>query len=123
MRLWRFVALLALVQTFVAVAMTILPNAEGTAGGFAYAAMYVGPALLVSVAVQSSQRGWQLVAAWVSLVLSVFYVAVVVGNWSGYSTAQQAFAIGVNVPTVALYLAVFRAVVLRRREATPAGSG
>lgn len=116
MDLWRFVALLAVMHTVVAIAMTIVPNPEGVGGVLGYAAMYVGPAVLVAAAVSSREPGRQLAAGWASLVLAVFYLVVVVANWSGYSAQQQAFAIGVNTPSVALYLAVFWGTVLARRE-------
>jgi hypothetical protein len=106
-------AWLAAAQVLVGVGVSLLPNPEGWVGGIFYAGMYALPLLLMAVALRSSRRPWHIVAGWGALLLAVFYSLVVVGNWSGYSAAQAAFALALTAPTVLVDLLVFWATILR----------
>jgi hypothetical protein len=103
---------LAAVHVLIGVGMAVVGNSEGRVGGFLFALMYALPLALIALALRSSKRRRRATAGWAALLLSVFYSAVVAGNWSGYSTPQAIFMVGVTAPTVAVTLAGFWATVL-----------
>ena len=115
MGVWRIVALLGTVHACVALAIAVVSNPEGVGGALAYAVLYAGPAVLIALGLRSSRRGLQLAAGWAGLLVATGYVAVVLGNWSGYNGSQEALAVGVNLPTVAVYVAAFWVAVQHRR--------
>jgi hypothetical protein len=123
-RLSWFALALAAAHVLVGMAMTFAGNTEGPFGGVLYAAFYAIPLLLIALALRSVRQGWHTTAGWAALVLAVFYVAVVLGNRSGYSTQAATFAVMVTVPTAVLDLAIFWAGILRRprrsKTSTPA---
>lgn len=105
---------LAAVQVAVGIGVSVVGNAEGWVGGILYALLYALPLLLIALALRSSRSSLHTAAGWAALVLAAFYSLVVIGNWSGYSSQMAIFAVCITVPTVALDLVIFWAIVLHR---------
>lgn len=105
---------LAGVQVLVGALLAFTPNLEGWAGGILFALFYAVPTALIALSLRSGSRWVSTLGAWVALLLAVFFVAIPIGNWSGYSPVQATFAVSVTIPVAVFNLAAFWAVVLRR---------
>ena len=103
---------LAVAHVAVGVGMVVVGNEEGVGGAFLYMALFAVPLVLIGLGLRSSEARWRSTAGWVALVLAAYYVFVVIGNWSGYTGSEAALALGASLPTSALELLIFRAVML-----------
>ena len=104
----------ATVHVGVGVAVALIGNLEGPMGGLLYVAMFAVPMALIAIGIASSHFAARVASAWFGLALALTYSAVLVGNWSGYSTETRAVAVIVIIPTVLLYFAVCGFVVMAK---------
>jgi hypothetical protein len=110
-RLRWFGLALAAAQALVGIVIAFVPNLEGPLGGLLYGLMYAVPTAAVALAWGSTSRPVQTVGGWAALLLAVFYTAIPVLNWNGYTPLETVFVLGVTVPTVLFDLAVFSALI------------
>jgi hypothetical protein len=81
-------------------------TSEGPLGGLFSAAMYAVPLLLLSRALTRARPGLDHIAGVVAIILALYFAAVPLGNWSGYSDLQAAFAVVITVPAVIVDLLI-----------------
>lgn len=118
-RLYQVAMLLAAAHLLVGIGMVVVGNPEGWPGGVFYVLLYGVPVALIGLAVRAQARAWVTAAGWAALILAIYYTAVPIGNWSGYTAGQALFVVLITVPTVLFDLVVFWATI--RRHQRPLG--
>ena len=103
-----FAFAMAVLLVLIGIGLAFTPNSEGWAAGPMFAALYALPVLAVGTAIRAQARWLRRGAGIAALLLALFYAAVPIGNWTGYSTTfDAARAVIVSVPAVLGCLAAF----------------
>jgi hypothetical protein len=103
---------LAAAHVAVGVAMAVAGNEEGIGGALLYVALFAVPLVVIGLGLRSTEARRRSTAGWAALVLAAYYLLVIIGNWSGYTGSEAALALGASLPTSALELLIFRAVIM-----------
>jgi hypothetical protein len=103
---------LATAHVAVGVVMAVAGNEEGIGGALLYVALFALPLVVIGLGLRSTEARRRSTAGWAALVLAAYYPFVVIGNWSGYTGSEAALALGASLPTSALELLIFRAVIM-----------
>jgi hypothetical protein len=103
------------VQVLAAVAMSLLPNTEGWLAGALYFGFYALPMVALSFALRSRRPGWVTASGIIGALLVIYYMAIVVGNWAGYSNFDAWRAVLATIPAVAGSVVLAWAAIVSRR--------
>jgi hypothetical protein len=118
MRLSWFLLALAVAHVLVGIGLAV---AGDWTGGVFYVLLYAVPLLLIGYALRSLRAALHTAAGWAAVVLALYFAAIPIGNWAGYSSGRALFVVLITLPTIAVYLAVVWFTLLHRsrRPGTP----
>ncbi len=92
-------------SVIVGVIMALIGNTGAGFGGDIYVIFVALPLFVISLALHSQSQGVQRTAAVASLVLALYWSAVMIGNWQDYSNRQRFLAVISMTPAILAFLA------------------
>ncbi len=79
----------------------------GLEGGLLYMVFVAGPLFIIDRALRSTSDGVERTVAVISLVLAIYWAAVLFGDWGTYALGQEVLVTLAMTPVITAYFSVF----------------